>query len=64
MKTSMAGPLGVLSGASAVATIVVDEDVDAVPLGVLSGAPAAATIIVDEDIDAGPPWGCLSFSPS
>jgi hypothetical protein len=35
MKTSMAGPLGVLSGAPAAATIVVDEDVD-------GGAPGGA----------------------
>jgi hypothetical protein len=33
MKTSTAGPLGVLSGAPAAAIIVVDEDVDAGPPG-------------------------------
>jgi hypothetical protein len=49
MKTSTAGPLGVLPGAPAAATIIVDEDVDGGPLGVLPGALAAATIVVDED---------------
>jgi hypothetical protein len=60
----MAGPLGVLSGALAVATIIVDEDVDGGPLGVLSGAPAAATIVVDEDVDGGPPAGAVGSSGS
>jgi hypothetical protein len=49
------GPLGVLPGALAAATIVVDEDIDGGPLGVLPGAPAAVTIVVDEDVDGGPP---------
>jgi hypothetical protein len=61
--TSIAGPLVVLPGAPAAATIVANEDIDGGPLGVLSGAPAAATIVVDEDIDGGP-LGVLSGAPA
>jgi hypothetical protein len=63
MKTSTAGPLGVLSGAPAAATTVVDEDIDGGPPGVLPGALAVATIVVDEDVDAGPPGGAGAEGP-
>jgi hypothetical protein len=57
LKTSMVGPLGVLSAGPAAATTVV-EDVGAGPLGVLAAGPAAATT-EDGDVDGGPPWGLL-----
>jgi hypothetical protein len=47
MKTSMAGPLGVLLGAPAAATIVVDEDINAGPPGrVGAEGPESPTINV------------------
>jgi hypothetical protein len=56
LKTSMVGPLGLLSAGPAAATTVV-EDVGAGPLGVLAAGPAAATT-EDGDVDGGPPGGC------
>jgi hypothetical protein len=62
-ETSIAGPLVVLLGAPAAATIVVDEDVGGGPPGVLSGAPTVTTIVVDGDVD-GAPQGVLPGVPA
>jgi hypothetical protein len=53
----MVAPLGVLLVGLAVATIVVEGDVDVGPLGVLSVSPTMATIVVEEDVDGGTPRG-------